>query len=60
MDASDLSAVADLAGHPLSAADIEAVAAILADMAADIQALRDLVLPDDVEPMLVFRLEPWR
>jgi len=25
----------------------------------DIQRLRDLDLPDDVEPIVTFRVEPW-
>lgn len=56
----DLAAVADLAGYPLSAADLAEVAAILTGMMQDIQTLRDLELPDDVEPILTFRVEPWR
>ena len=60
MRGSELAAVADLAGYPLSAADLEEVAAILTGMMADIQTLRDLDLPDDVEPILTFRVEPWR
>jgi hypothetical protein len=60
MRGSELAAVADLAGYPLSAADLEEVAAILTGMMADIQMLRDLDLPDDVEPILTFRVEPWR
>jgi hypothetical protein len=60
MRASALAAVADLAGYPLSAADLEQVATILAGMMEDIQALRDLDLPDDVEPILTFRVEAWR
>ena len=60
MRAHELAAVANLAGHPLSAADLEEVAAILTGMMEDIQALRDLDLPDDVEPILTFRVEPWR
>ena len=59
MRASELAAVADLAGYPLSPADLEEVAAILTGMMADIQALRDLDLPDDVEPIVTFRVEPW-
>jgi hypothetical protein len=59
MNAPTLAAVADLAGYPLSATDLEAVASILASMKADIQALRDLDVPDDVEPVLTFRVEPW-
>jgi hypothetical protein len=60
MNAVDLTAVAELAGHPLSRAELEEVAAILAGMMEDVQVLRDLDLPEDVEPTLGFRLEPWR
>ena len=59
MTPSELAAVADLAGHPLSATELEAVASILAGMLEDIRALRELELPDDVEPILTFRVEPW-
>jgi hypothetical protein len=60
MRTADLAAVADLAGYPLSAGDLEEVAAILTGMMQDIEALRALDLPDDVEPILNFRVEPWR
>jgi hypothetical protein len=60
MRTEDLAAAADLAGYRLSAADLEEVAAILTGMMQDIQTLRDLDLPDDVEPILTFRVEPWR
>jgi len=43
----------------LPAADLEQVAMILDGMMEDIQKLRDLELPDDVEPILAFRVEPW-
>jgi hypothetical protein len=59
MNASDLAAVAALAGHSLSAADLEEVATLLSGMIEDIRALRELDLPDDVEPILTFRVEPW-
>jgi hypothetical protein len=35
------------------------VASVLAGVMEDIQKLRDLDLPDDVEPVTVFRVEPW-
>jgi hypothetical protein len=60
MRSEELAAVADLAGYPLPAADLAEVAAILSGMMQDIQALRDLDLPDAVEPILTFRVEPWR
>ena len=54
-----LKPVADLAGHPLDDADLALVAGILEGIMEDIQKLRDLDLPDDVEPALTFRVEPW-
>ena len=54
-----LAPVADLAGYPLSAADLEQVASILDGIMEDIRQLRELDLPDDVEPILTFRVEPW-
>jgi hypothetical protein len=60
MSGRDLAAVADLAGHSLSAAELEEAAAILTGMMQDLQVLRDLDLPDDVEPIVTFRVEPWR
>ena len=59
MEPSALAAVAALAGYPLDAADLEQVAGILAAMEQDVQTLRDLDLPDDVEPILTFHVEPW-
>ena len=59
MKGSALAAVAELAAYPLSSADLEAVAGTLASMQQDIQTLRNLELPDDVEPVLIFRVEPW-
>jgi hypothetical protein len=54
-----LGPVAELAGYPLPEADLREVASLLAGMIEDIQKLRDLDLPDDVEPILTFRVEPW-
>lgn len=54
-----LAPVADLAGYPLSVADLEQVASILEGIMEDIEKLRDVDLPDDVEPILTFRVEPW-
>ena len=51
--------VAELAGYPLSYADLKQVASILEGMMEDIQKLRDLDLPDDVEPILTFQVDPW-
>jgi hypothetical protein len=54
-----LAPVADLAGYPLSAADLAEVASILEGIMEDVEALRALDLPDDLEPILGFRVEPW-
>jgi hypothetical protein len=54
-----LGPVAALAGYPLPEADLVEVAAVLRSILPDIQALRDLDLPDEVEPILAFRVEPW-
>jgi hypothetical protein len=54
-----LKPVAELAGYPLPDADLEEVASVLAGVMEDIQKLRDLELPDDVEPVTVFRVERW-
>jgi hypothetical protein len=51
--------VAELAGYPLPEADLKQVASILEGMMEDIQKLRDLDLPDDVEPILTFQVHPW-
>jgi Asp-tRNA(Asn)/Glu-tRNA(Gln) amidotransferase C subunit len=59
MTPSELAAIARLAGYPLSEGDLEEVAAILGGIMEDVRQLRDLDLPDDVEPMLTFRVEPW-
>lgn len=54
-----LDPIARLAGYSLPEADLAEVASILGAMMEDIQQLRDLDLPDDVEPILGFRVEPW-
>ncbi len=54
-----LGPVAQLAGYPLPEADLRAVASVLAGMLEDIRKLRDMDLPDDVEPILTFHVEPW-
>jgi hypothetical protein len=59
MELPPLGSVAKLAGYPLAEVDLDAVASVLAGVLADIQKLRDLDLPDDVEPILTFRVEPW-
>jgi hypothetical protein len=52
--------VAELAGYPLPEADLKQVVSILEGMMEDIQKLRDLDLPDDVEPILTFQVDPWK
>jgi hypothetical protein len=32
---------------------------LLSSAMEDIKRLRDLDLPDDIEPILAFRVEPW-
>ncbi len=54
-----LKPVAELAGYPLPEEDLKEVASVLAGVMEDIQKLRDLDLPDEVEPVTVFRVEPW-
>jgi hypothetical protein len=54
-----LEPVADLAGHPLSEADLAEIASLLEGVMEDVQKLRDLDLHDDIEPILTFRVEPW-
>lgn len=59
MSARLLAPVNALAGHPVPDSDLEQVVSILRGIMADIQALRDLDLPDDLEPILSFHIEPW-
>jgi hypothetical protein len=54
-----LAPVAELAGYSLPDADLAQVAGILEGMLDDIRKLRALELPDEVEPILTFRVEPW-
>jgi hypothetical protein len=54
-----LSPVAALAGYQLLDDELAAAASLLSGVMEDIKRLRELDLPDDVEPILVFRLEPW-
>jgi hypothetical protein len=54
-----LEPVAELAGYPLSESDLAEVADVLGSMMEEIQKLRDLELPDEIEPVTVFLLEPW-
>ena len=54
-----LEPVAELAGYPLSESDLAEVAGVLESMMEEIQKLRDLELPDEIEPVTVFLLEPW-
>lgn len=54
-----LKPVAELAGYAIPEADLPQVALVLEGIMEDIQKLRDLDLPDDVEPIITFRVEPW-
>jgi hypothetical protein len=51
--------VAELAGYPLLDDELAAAASLLSGVMEDIKRLRDLDLPDDIEPILAFRVEPW-
>ena len=55
-----LGPVAELAGYPLLDDELAAAASLLSGVMEDIKRLRDLDLPDDIEPILTFRVEPWR
>lgn len=55
----DLRSVMALAGYELSPADRERVEAYLEPYFREIQALRELDLPDDVEPVTSFSLQRW-
>ena len=55
-----LKPVAELAGYPLLDDELAAAASLLSGVMEDIKRLRDLDLPDDIEPILTFRVEPWR
>ncbi len=59
MRSASLAHVAELAGYPLAGPDLDEVASILDGIAADIEALRAFEIPDDVEPVLTFHVEPW-
>ncbi len=56
---SALRAVAEAAGHPLPDEELEAVRVFLAGYLEEVRALRELVLPDDVEPVTQLRMERW-
>ena len=51
--------IAELAGYPLLDDELAAAASLLSGVMEDIKRLRDLDLPDDIEPILTFRVEPW-
>jgi hypothetical protein len=54
-----LGPVADLAGYPLPCEDAEAVCRFFELYLPEIQALRELVLPDEVEPVTQLHMESW-
>jgi hypothetical protein len=49
--------VAELAGYPLLDEELAATASLLSGV-MEIKRLRDLDLPDDIESILAFRVEP--
>ena len=55
-----LNSVAELAGYSISEADLAQIAVLLEGITDEIQKLRELDLQDDVEPILTFRVEPWK
>jgi hypothetical protein len=59
MSSPPLGPVAELASYPLLDNELAATASLLDGVMEDIQRLRDLDLPDDIEPILTFRVEPW-
>ncbi len=54
-----LEPVADLAGYPLPGEDLDAVRGFFEHYLEEIQKLRELALPDDVEPVTQLRMEHW-
>ncbi|MFQ5930882.1 MAG: hypothetical protein ACE5MM_00595 [Nitrospiraceae bacterium] len=54
-----LRSVLELAGYSLSDEDLEKVRIFLVDYLEEIDKLRELVLPDDIEPVTQFRMERW-
>lgn len=54
-----LRSVLELAGYSLSDEDLEKVRIFLVDYLDEIDKLRELVLPDDIEPVTQFRMERW-
>lgn len=54
-----LEAMSEYAGHPLAGEELERVRAFLAEYLEEVRQLRELALPDDVEPVTHLHLEPW-
>ncbi len=54
-----LGAVAELAGHSLSGGDLEKVRVFLAEYLEEVRKLREVDLPDDIEPVTQLRMERW-
>ncbi|MDR7554261.1 MAG: hypothetical protein QN157_01505 [Armatimonadota bacterium] len=54
-----LATLAAMAGYPLTKEDLKRVGAYLADYWRELEALRAVVLPEDIEPVVQFRLERW-
>lgn len=57
--AQSLEQVADLAGYSLPPDDLRAVRRFFEMYLPDIQALRELVLPEDIEPVTQLHMELW-
>ncbi len=54
-----LASLAAIAGCPLTKEELKRVGAYLVDYWRELQALRAVVLPEDIEPVVQFRLERW-
>jgi hypothetical protein len=59
MNPNELRSMATYAGLEISEEDARAVATLLGEYHAEIQKLRELVLPDDLEPVVHYAIEPW-
>lgn len=54
-----LEAITEFAGHPLAGEELERVRAFLAEYLEEVRQLRELELPDDVEPVTHLRQQWW-
>ncbi|MDE2571099.1 MAG: hypothetical protein KGM44_01085 [bacterium] len=59
MNAADLRSIAQLSGLEVAKEDIDPLVAFLDEYLVELRALRELRLPDDLEPVTGFAPEPW-